>query len=79
MKAIRPIRSAKSIYIYSSEFLPFKGGVARYTEDMAAMLSDGGFAEVVVLTEPKIGQATMMRCSLTGSSACPRRNSRHAG
>jgi phosphatidyl-myo-inositol dimannoside synthase len=41
----------RSILIYSAEFLPFKGGVARYSADMAAMLSDGGFARVVVLTE----------------------------
>lgn len=41
----------KSILIYSSEFLPFKGGVARYTEDMASMLANGGFARVVVFTE----------------------------
>lgn len=37
------------ILIYSSEFLPFKGGVGRYTEDMAAML--GGAGKVEVLTE----------------------------
>lgn len=40
----------RSILVYSSEFLPFKGGVARYSADMAAMLSDGGFARVVVFT-----------------------------
>lgn len=45
----------RSILIYSSEFLPFKGGVARYTADMAAMLSAGGFARVVVFTETAHG------------------------
>lgn len=45
----------RSILVYSSEFLPFKGGVARYTADMATMLSDGGFARVVVLTETANG------------------------
>jgi phosphatidyl-myo-inositol dimannoside synthase len=41
----------RSILIYSAEFLPFKGGVARYSADMAAMLSDDGFARIAVLTE----------------------------
>jgi len=46
----------RSILIYSSEFLPFKGGVARYTADLAAMLSEGGFARVVVFTETAAGR-----------------------
>lgn len=39
------------ILIYSSEFLPFKGGVGRYAEDMANLLSADGFAQVTVFTE----------------------------
>jgi len=41
----------KTVLFYSSEFLPFKGGVARCAADMAAMMADGAFARVAVLTE----------------------------
>lgn len=43
--------SAEGIFLYSSEFLPFKGGVGRYTEDTAFLLADGNFAPVTVFTE----------------------------
>lgn len=45
--------SGKSgVFIYSSEFLPFKGGVGRYTEEMAAMLATGDL-KTAVFTETR--------------------------
>lgn len=41
------MRGKSGVFIYSSEFLPFKGGVGRYTEDMAAMLAAGGLRTAV--------------------------------
>lgn len=40
-----------TVFIYSSEFFPFKGGVGRYTGDLAAMLRDGNAFDVAVFTE----------------------------
>lgn len=46
---------APRVFIYSSEFFPFKGGVGRYTGDLAAMLRDGGAFDVTVFTETARG------------------------